>query len=182
MKTATQVAMRTFGEIVGTREQGSKVRPEILHQLREIPEGETLILDFDGVQVFSGSFADEVVALPYQRLVNGEYGDRYIVIRSKEREVLEDLEAKLEKRELAILVIRNGEWEVIGPLAEHLNETLRVIVSRGEISTPELAEVLDISLTNCNNRVVVLERLRLIERKRMNNPQGGIYYVNRSFI
>ena len=56
--------MRTFrfkdyGEYLGTRQLGEKVRNQLLPLLKA---DERICLDFDGVEVVSNSFADECIA------------------------------------------------------------------------------------------------------------------------
>lgn len=48
-----------YGEHLGTRQLGEKVRERLLPLIQE---GEKVCLDFDGVDVVSNSFADECIA------------------------------------------------------------------------------------------------------------------------
>ncbi len=104
----TKINMVKYGKIVGTREEGKDAQKEIIRAIEKMSEGENLTLSLDGVKVFSGSFADEAVVTPYQRLVGGEYGEKYMVLDCDNREVLGDIEAKLERRKLSMLVVDGG--------------------------------------------------------------------------
>lgn len=173
-----------YGEMVGTREQGREAQVEIIKAIEGMPEQENLILSLDGVKVFSGSFADEAVTTPYQRLVNGEYGEKYMLLHCDDhRDVLGDIEAKLEKRKLAMLVLSDGSgWYVVGTLKKHLRETLEEVIKSKETTAGDLAEKLGIGLTNCNNRLSTLHKMGLIKREKVNNPAGGIFYIYKSLI
>lgn len=180
---STNISISKYGKMVGTREEGRKAQEEIIQAIERVPEGESLILSLNGIKVFSGSFADEAVVTPYQRLVRGEYGEKYMLLECDNKEVLGDIEAKLERRRLAILVLRGESgWYVVGALKKHLNETLGEVIKNKEITANDLAEKMGISLTNCNNRLSTLHKMGLIKRERVNNPAGGIFYIYKSLI
>ena len=50
---------REYGENLGTRPLGKRVREQLLHT---IEQNERVVLDFTGVNVVSNSFADECIA------------------------------------------------------------------------------------------------------------------------
>lgn len=180
---STKINMVKYGKMVGTREEGRDAQKEIIQAIEKIPEGENLTLSLDGVRVFSGSFADEAVVTPYQRLVGGEYGEKYMVLDCDNKEVLGDIEAKLERRKLSMLTGDGGPgWYVIGKLKKHLKETLDEVIKNKKVTANDLAEKLGISLTNCNNRLSTLHKMGLIKRERVNNPVGGIFYIYKSLI
>ena len=58
MKTTT-FKFRDFGENLGTRILGGKVREQLIPLLNEYDK---VVLDFEGVDVVSNSFADECLA------------------------------------------------------------------------------------------------------------------------
>lgn len=180
---SAKINMVKYGKIVGTREEGRDAQKEIIQAIEKVPEGENLILSLNGVKVFSGSFADEAVVTPYHRLINGEYGEKYMILDCDNKEVLGDIEAKLERRKLSMLVVDGVEgWYVIGGLKKHLKETLDEVIKNKSVTANDLAEKLRISLTNCNNRLSTLHRMGLVKRERVNNPSGGIFYIYKSLI
>ena len=179
----TKIEIAKYGKLVGTREEGREAQKEIVQIIEEMPENERLILNLDGVKVFSGSFADEAVTTPYQRLISGEYGEKYMLLECKNKEILDDLEAKLEKRKLAMLAHnQDSSWYVVGKLKKHLQETLEEVIENKEITANDLANKLGITLTNCNNRLSTLHKMGLIKREKVNNPVGGIFYIYKSLI
>jgi hypothetical protein len=52
-------SVREYGETLGTRPLGKRVREQLLHT---IEQNERVVLDFTGVNVVSNSFADECIA------------------------------------------------------------------------------------------------------------------------
>lgn len=160
---------------VGLRQEGQRVRPDIEAELRATPEKEVLLLDFTGVEVMSHSFADEIIAIPLSRLVAGEHGEKYLVVRIGRDEVCDDLDGALRKRGLTLLRLHGADrnnWSVLGSLSQELQETLRRIGDEGPISTGSLAERLGLKLQACSNRVVELGRQKLIRRGRVEGERG----------
>ncbi len=180
--------LKMYGTTLGTREQGNRAQQEIEREIHAMSYGEKLLLDLDGVDVIGYSFADAAIALTIQRLTSREYGNKFILIKCSNNDTLEALEAALERRKLAALVVRNQKdstgknWTCLGMKKGHLVRTLEVIIRHKNVKTGELSKILGIELTNCNNRTAELYRLGLIERERVNDPSGGIYYINKSII
>ena len=52
-------SFRKYGENLGTRPLGKRVREQLLHTMEQ---NERVVLDFTGVNVVSNSFADECIA------------------------------------------------------------------------------------------------------------------------
>jgi len=154
-----------FGVRLGTRLEGTRAREKLLAALASIPEPGRLIVSLDGVDVLSGSFADETIALSCARIATGEYGDRYIVVRSPSLEIAEDLSHKLERRHLAMLCLLDDGWEVLGQLAQPMRETLALVNKLEETTAKELSEALGIRHNACLHRVGRLADLRLIRRE-----------------
>ena len=154
-----------FGVRLGTRLEGKSAREQLLGILDELPQPGRLVVSLEGVEVLSGSFADEAIAIPCSRLASGEYGDRYLALRAPSLEITDDLAHKLERRRLAALCLIDDGWEVVGLLAPVMRETLAVVVERGETTAKELAEALRIRHNACLHRVGRLAQLRLIRRE-----------------
>jgi hypothetical protein len=154
-----------FGSRLGTRGEGEAARAELLRVLTALPEPGRLLVDLEGVDVLSGSFADEAIAIPYGRLAGGEYGDRYMLIRGREPDLADDLGYKLERRRLAMLFLAPSGWRTLGALPPPMEETLALIVERREATAKELADALGIRHNACLHRVGRLAALRLIRRE-----------------
>jgi hypothetical protein len=187
-----------FGKMLAMRPQGKRVQESLDSLLRALPPGGVLVLDFDNVEMMDYSFADEALGTLYSRLASKEYPDRYLVLVTDENEIttalLENVEATLNRREVAALVVpraafeKNGktspsEWRIIGSLPEHLIETLSAVIEREEVTVRDLVEALGLdSVTACNNRVARLHQLRLVRRKASIVPEGGRQYCYSSVL
>jgi len=154
-----------FGTRLGTRFEGKAAREQLLTALVELPQPGRLVILLDDVEVLSGSFADEAVAIPYSRLAAGEYGDRYLVLQAPSPEITDDLSHKLERRRLAALCLTDDKWSVLGLLPTMMQETLALVIERGKTTARELAEALNIRHNACLHRVSRLTQLRLIRRE-----------------
>jgi len=155
----------SFGVRVGTRLEGKTAREKLLTALEALSEPGCLVISLDGVEVLSGSFADEAVALSYARLITGEYGNRYMIVHSPVGEITEDLSSKLERRRMAMLCSSNDNWDVLGLLGTQMRETLTLVIDRQETTAKELAGLLGIRHNACLRRVGHLTELRLIRRE-----------------
>lgn len=91
---------------------------------------------------------------------------KYIVLGCDNKEVLGDIEAKLERRKLSMLAVDRGSgWYVVGELKKHLKETLNEVIINKKVTVNDLAEKLEISLTNSNNRLSTLHKWALLREK-----------------
>ncbi len=154
-----------FGIRLGTRLEGKAAREQLVGILDELPQPGRVVVSLEGVEVLSGSFADEAIAIPYSRLASGEYGDRYLVLRAPSLEITDDLAHKLERRRLAMICLTGDGWEVVGLLAPAMREALTLVVKCGETTPKELAAALNIRHNACLHRVGRLAELRLIRRE-----------------
>lgn len=187
-----------YGKMLAMRPQGRSVQESLEAQLRALPPGGVLVIDFDNVEMMDYSFADEALGTLFSRLAAKEYPDRYLVLVTDESEItqalLENVEAALNRREVAALVVpravfeKNGvnankHWHVIGSLPDHLIETLSAVIERNEVTVRDLVEALGLdSVTACNNRVARLHQLRLVRRKASIVPEGGRQYYYSSVL
>jgi hypothetical protein len=166
------------GRLMFTRGTGRKVREALGKALEELPAGGVLYVDTRGVELMDYSFADEALGILASRVASGEYGDRRVVLVEEDRELLENVEASLRQRGLAMLRVEEvgGEVNVVGEVPEHLVETLEAINAAGSISNSELAERLGLNHTACNNRATRLVKLGLIQRRKNTAAPGGRQY------
>ena len=170
------VYLNRFGRRLGTREEGARVREILWQALESLSPGEKLVVDLAGLEVLSGSFADEAIASLLHQLRDGALPDRYLLIRADDGELVEDLSQRLAQRGLAALSLLRNELRVIGRLPPYLAEALDQVMRHGEITSPELAQVLSISVKNASVRLKGLSRLRLIRCVQESRPVGGIQY------
>lgn len=169
-------ALRKYGKRLGTRLEGKKAREAILRELEGLPPGGRLIVDLSGLQVLSGSFADEALAKAVEILKNGGLPDRYLLVRAEDEELLEDLSGRLAQRGLSLLALVGDGWQALGRLPGYLEESLNFVVQRTETTSSELSQALSISVKNASTRLAELSRLRLIQLVPQSRPVGGIQY------
>ncbi len=174
-----QFEIAQFGTRLGTRLEGRTAREPLLRALLAVHEPGFLLVSLDGLDVLSGSFSDEIIAIPYARICAGEYGDRSMVLASPDLEITDDLAHKLERRGLAMIVVTSASartrpvpgsdraWTVLGPLAAPMRETLDRIVEVGRTSAGQLAGDLGIQHNTCLHRVNRLAMSKLIYRRRI---------------
>jgi len=175
-------SLKRFGRRLGTRQEGRRARDELLCALEALPPGGKLLVDLSGLEVLSGSFADEALAKVAAKLKDGELPDRYLLVKAGEEELLEDLSERLARRGLALFALLEDGWRILGRLPGYLEETLHWIVKHGEATSPELAQALSISVKNASTRLSELQKLRLIELVRESRPMGGVQYRARAVV
>ena len=171
-----------FGSRVGTRAEGAAARAEILAALESLPPDGQLVVSLAGLEVLSGSFADELIGKTYQLLVAGLHEDRTMIVDTPSLELAEGLDDKLTQRRLAMLCTRAGDWSVLGQLAEPHRETLDLIVDRQAATAKELAEALDILPNACHQRLRRLVDLRLVLQQRIGINAPQTQYCFRSIL
>ena len=170
------VQLNRFGRRLGTREEGARAREVIRQALQALPPGGRLFVDLSGLEVLSGSFADEALASLLAELRDGALPDRYLLIRADDGELVEDLSQRLAQRGLAALALLGEAVQVIGRLPPYLAEALELVMTRGEMTSPELAQALSISVKNASVRLGELAKLRLVRTVQETRPVGGVQY------
>jgi hypothetical protein len=102
-----------------------------------------------------------------------------VVLVEEDRELLENVEASLRQRGLAMVrVDEPGDApEIVGEVPDHLVETLHAIYVAGSITNADLAAKLGLNHTACNNRATRLARLGLIHRRIESAAPGGRQYT-----
>lgn len=167
------------GKLMVTRSTGRAVREALGEALEGLPKGGTLYVDTRGVELMDYSFADEALGVLVSRVAGGEYGDRRLVLVEEDRDMLENIEASLRQRSLAMIRVDEvgGEPGIVGTVPEHLVDTLEEIRAAGSITNADLAKKLGVNHTACNNRATRLAKLGLIHRKVETAAPGGRQYT-----
>jgi Winged helix-turn-helix DNA-binding len=166
------------GKLMVTRGTGRRVREALAEALEGLPSGGVLYVDTRGVELMDYSFADEALGILVSRVAAGEYGERRVVLVEEDRELLENIEASLRQRDLAMTRVDEvgATPKIVGELPEHLVETLGAICEAGSISNADLAAKLGINHTACNNRATRLFKLGLVHRRKNTAAPGGRQY------
>lgn len=158
-----------------TRGTGRDVRQALVDALAGLPKGGVLYVDTRSLEFVDYSFADEAFGVLVSRVAGREYGERHLVLVESDRDLLENVEASLRQRNLAMLRVPEvgGEPAVVGILEGHLLETLEAVREVGPITTADLASRLEVNHTACNNRATNLFERGLIARRK---ESGGRRY------
>src|SRR5215204_894408 len=137
------------GKLMVTRRTGRAVREALEGALEELPRGGIL------------------------------YVDTRLVLVEEDRDLLENVEASLRQRSLAMIRVDEigAEPGIVGKVPDHLVETLQAIYDAGSITNAALAARLDLNHTACNNRATRLAKLGLIHRRIETAAPGGRQYT-----
>jgi hypothetical protein len=175
-------SMAQFGPRIGTRSEGEAARSAVLDALDRLPSDGQLLVSLDGLEVLSGSFADEAIGKAYQALVSGLHEGRTMIVQTPSLELTEGLADKLTQRRLAMLCLEKDRWHVLGQLAEPHRKTLDLIINRGSTTAKELAEALAIPPNACHQRLKRLVELRLVLQERTGGTAPKTQYLFHSIL
>ena len=159
------------GDFLATRERGRRVREEIEQELESLAPGDTLTLDFSGVEGITVSFGDETVGKLVIARAAGDFTDRFLVLEGVNDDVRETLEAVLIRRKVAAVAIDRSGPQVLGQ-RDWLPGTLMAAVEMQSFSAGQLAERLGITPQAANNRLKLLVASGAVARERA-VPDGG---------
>jgi hypothetical protein len=166
-----------------TRETGRLIRESIESRLEREPEGTVVALDFSHVGIIDFSCADEVVSKLVARLQGQEYGDKYIVLQGLTPTQEENIGVALERKKLAVLVSRaDGSWQLLGILNPYLDEALRFVMARREITARDLADETQVEISLASTKLLNLFKARLVQRSSERLPDGGRQFIYRSLL
>ncbi len=148
-----------------TRPSGQVIRERIEKDIVKEKDAEVIALDFSKIGVIDYSCADEIVAKLISRLISGEYGDKYIVLKGLNENQKENIEVALERKDLAVIAeMRDGKQILIGNLNNYLQETLNFITKRGKITAGDLSTALKLPANTSGTRLLNLHKKRLVKR------------------
>lgn len=161
-----------WNAFLATRERGRRVREDIERELARVDAGDTLVLDFSGVDGITVSFGDESIAKLVLARTAGDFTDRGFAIDGASEDVRETLETVLARRKLAAVNLRpSGEVEVLGDQG-WLPDTLRAALDLKCFRASELAERLGLTPQAANNRLKLLVASGAVARELV-VPEGG---------
>lgn len=147
--------------------------PKVIEELTKANIGETIILDFKGVEHVSASFWNGIIPTVYAFAADEEREIFPIVCNVRE-DSLEELEIALKNRGMAILVAKKeadclSELKLIGVIDDAHKETFDLINSYGEVGAGDLVSAKkkeSVGLTGWSNRLSTLYHMRLIRRSK----------------
>jgi uncharacterized protein YidB (DUF937 family) len=168
-----------FGPRLGTRMEGVRAREQLVSLLGSLPDEGQVRVSLQGLDVLSTSFADELIGKTLQRLTDGGFGNRTMILVTPSLELADGIDAKLTQRQLAMICLVDDSWHLVGAYTQAIHETLSRIIDRQQTTAKELALDLGLQMNACVNRVARLAKLHLIRRVQigMSGPQA-IYTVH----
>jgi len=103
LKKLTHTLLKNGSREMTGRSRGVRIREVIEKILGEEKEALRVVLDFSGMGSIDFSWADEVVAKMISRLWSGEYGEKFLVLKSLNPSQAENIGVALERKKLAVL-------------------------------------------------------------------------------
>jgi len=169
-----------------TRQLGQAMRERIERNIAKDKEGQVIALDFSKIGIIDYSCSDEIVAKLISRLLSGEYGDKYIVLRGLNENQKENIEVALERKDLAVMAeIISQKTEdrkqmtelkiLLGILNNYLLETLNLIQRKGKITAGELSKELKLPANTSGTRLLNLYKKRLVRRISEQRVDGRVW-------
>lgn len=154
------------------RDQGEIVRAVLEGELRKLSPADPVVLDFDGVEVVTVSFADGFFVPLLSGWSAGYYGEHPLLALGADDEVAETIDAVLRLRNMAVLAIgERGPQLLGGELA--MDETVAAAYQLEHFSAADLAQRLGITPQAANNRLKVLVQRGALVRRVATASSGG---------
>lgn len=172
-------AVISLRELIGApsafgNEQGRLVYQKLLSQLDEYPENKVIGISLRGIKNTDASFPRESV-ISLAKAKRGEKG--FYLIDFESRDLIDNWDYAAKAKEQPMLIILNGEFQVIGPeLSEGTKELLTFIMKKGAVTTSMVAEKLDISAQNASGKLKKLLTQGLVLGAKEAAESGGLEY------
>lgn len=156
------------------RSYGQRAFPILEKELLEVPLGQTLILDFEGISVMDTSFADETVVQLAIGLTEERYGDRFLILQQPSPATVENIEGTIlrRKEKVTLLVREKNGWELLGHLESNLAEAWNLALREDELTARYLADRLRLQINTASMRLHKLHKARLLARREEVTPAG----------
>jgi len=163
-----------------TRSSGQVVRERIERDIEKEEDITVIALDFSRIGIIDYSCADEITAKLISRLLGGEYGDRYLILKGINDNQKENIEVALERKALAAMAeMRDGTKVLIGSLNNYLRETLEFVVENGRITAKDLSGALQLEANTSGTRLLNLHKKRLVKRTEETRDGGRVWVYER---
>jgi hypothetical protein len=162
-----------------TRPKGEKAYEVLKARLKEVPDGQALILTFPPGQLVDASFADETVVQLGLEILGGDFGERCILLERLTQDSIKNINAaiSLRRRKLPLLAVEpQGSWQVLGHLEEHLLGTLKLVSERERLTATELMSMLNLAVNTASTRLKRLHNLHLVRRE-YEVSEKGLQYI-----
>lgn len=173
-KVAQEMVEHFTGVLYDREKMGVPLRIEIEKKLQSLPSGGVLALDFSGIEDITPSVADEIGPYFVLRLMNGDFGDRFIVYKCGNNEIAHALQLAFERWAGKIAALSLDEGRIYyGKLSPALEHTLNKVEEKATVTPSQLCETEGSTLNIWSNRLKSLYNLRLVKRVEAPLERGG---------
>ncbi len=160
------------------RLQGNTDYAKVCHELAAASPGEIVLLDFNGVSLLSGSWANTMLVPLYRRVAEDQV-DLFPVLVNVSSDCLHDLLLVAEWNHQCYIHAEEKHGEpikavLIGTLDPGQLSTLKAVLEHGEITGAELERLQPADSTKAtawNNRLKDLYKKRLLCRRKQGREQ-----------
>jgi len=164
LKKLTHTLLKNGSKEMTGRSRGVRIRQALEKILGEEKGSLRIVLDFSGMGSIDFSWADEVVAKMISRLWSGEYGEKFLVLKSLNPSQAENIGVALERKKLAVLTTGPEGWRIIGSLNNYLIHTLNRVMKKRQLTLRQLSEEEGIGMNTSGTRLLNLYKKRLVVR------------------
>lgn len=165
-----------------SREQGQRIFEGIKDELKKLPSGGILFLDFRNIRYATHSCLIEMLSV-IKEFKQREFQDKYLILKleSTNLDLKDTLFLVLKENRIVIPSLdEKDNWEILGELTKAQRDTLEILRERGEVTSTEISTLLDIPINAASNRLKDLYDMKLATRDESILPStGGIQFVYR---
>lgn len=154
------------------RELGRKIFRDLDDRLFASPaDAHVVMIDFSGTERIDVSFPQEAVV----ELIRKYTGNRYFFLNGLEDpDVEENVSVALEKREMTAIIRDSKGYRLTGkPLADDLQDILKLADERDEITSGDVVKRFELTPQNTANKLAALWKMGLLQRDDRTARGGG---------
>ena len=175
MTETLTIPIAGFGDYLSTRNLGAQVRLDVEAKIRTAVEGTVVLLDFHKVVAITISFADEFLGRLCSARAAGDLPDVGLVVSGLNDDLREAIDLCLERRELAIVELEPDGTTVLLAGDDFLRAAFEQALNLAEFRAGQLADALEITPQNANNRLKRLVASGVLRRERARGRAGKEY-------
>jgi len=160
---------------LATRDAGRRMREDLENQIAQ-QRPDQVQIDFSGVEAMTISFADEFIGRIIASLTAGDVRSGAVILTGLNSENQEAVAICLERRDLFAAAVSDDHVTLLGA-PSYLLDTYRRALDRTTFSALHLADELEVTPQNMNNRLKRLTASGALRRERTSSEHGGKEFV-----
>ena len=172
---------------LGTVEQGKEDFPLLDATIKASPDGETILFDISGFELFGYSYAKQTIRKVLLKAKAGQYGNRYFLVYARSEFETDDLSDALSQKKVAMLCSSSknlklfyDRYFVIGELADVYRDTQNYIVQKVEVTSGQMQKALNLeSVQTASKRISKLAEQRLVRWEAMPSRERNVLLCKR---